>query len=32
VPLQNIESFYKAFSIKEGDNMFIAPDKRVKIW
>ncbi|WP_309640035.1 M13 family metallopeptidase [Flavobacterium sp.] len=32
VPLQNVDAFYKAFDIKEGDKMYIAPDKRVKIW
>jgi len=32
VPIQNLDSFYKAFNIKEGDKMFIAPEKRVKIW
>ncbi|SEP92472.1 M13 family metallopeptidase [Flavobacterium urocaniciphilum] len=32
VPLQNIETFYKAFDIKPGDGMYIAPEKRVKIW
>ena len=32
VPLQNIEAFYKAFNIKPGDGMYVAPDKRVKIW
>ncbi len=32
VPLQNVDAFYKAFDIKEGDGMFIAPNKRVKIW
>lgn len=32
VPLQNVDAFYEAFSIKEGDGMYIAPDKRVKIW
>jgi putative endopeptidase len=32
VPLQNVDSFYKAFSIKEGDGMYLAPEKRVKIW
>ncbi|WP_294820996.1 M13 family metallopeptidase [uncultured Flavobacterium sp.] len=32
VPLQNVDAFYEAFSIKEGDKMYIAPDKRVKIW
>lgn len=32
VPLQNIDAFYKAFDIKPGDKMYVAPDKRVKIW
>ena len=32
VPLQNVDAFYKAFDIEEGDGMYIAPDKRVKIW
>jgi putative endopeptidase len=32
VPLTNVDSFYKAFDIKESNKLFIAPDKRVKIW
>jgi putative endopeptidase len=32
VPLQNVDSFYKAFDVKAGDKLFVAPDKRVKIW
>ena len=32
VPLQNVDVFYQAFDIKEGDKMYIAPEKRVKIW
>ncbi len=32
VPLQNVDAFYEAFSIKEGDGMYIAPEKRVRIW
>ncbi len=32
VPLQNVDAFYEAFNIKEGDGMYIAPEKRVKIW
>lgn len=32
VPIQNLDTFYQAFNIKEGDGMYIAPDKRVKIW
>lgn len=32
VPLQNVDAFYTAFDIKQGDGMYVAPDKRVKIW
>lgn len=32
VPLQNIDAFYTAFDIKEGDEMYVAPEDRVKIW
>jgi len=32
VPLQNVNAFYEAFNVKPGDGMYIAPDKRVKIW
>lgn len=28
----NLPAFYQAFDVKEGDKMYIAPDKRVKIW
>ncbi|MGM5469258.1 M13 family metallopeptidase [Flavobacteriaceae bacterium LMO-SS05] len=31
-PLKNIDAFYEAFDIKEGDPMYVAPDKRVRIW
>jgi putative endopeptidase len=31
-PLKNIDAFYKAFDIKEGDPMYVAPEKRVRIW
>jgi len=31
-PLLNVDSFYEAFSIKEGDKMYIAPEDRVRIW
>ncbi|WP_206484322.1 M13-type metalloendopeptidase [Thalassotalea sp. G2M2-11] len=30
--LSNMPEFYKAFDLKEGDAMYIAPEKRVKIW
>jgi predicted metalloendopeptidase len=31
-PLGNQPAFYAAFGVKEGDRMFVAPDKRVTIW
>ena len=31
-PLKNIDAFYKAFDIKEGDKMYVEPEKRVRIW
>ena len=30
--LKNVEPFIKAFNVKEGDAMFIAPSERVMIW
>ncbi|MDX2369084.1 MAG: M13 family metallopeptidase, partial [Colwellia sp.] len=30
--LSNMNKFYEAFDVKEGDAMYIAPEKRVKIW
>ncbi len=32
VPIQNVDAFYEAFDIQKGDGMYIAPEKRVKIW
>ena len=31
-PLKNIDAFYDAFDIKEGDDMWLAPEDRVRIW
>ncbi|NAY90718.1 M13 family peptidase [Muricauda sp. JGD-17] len=31
-PLLNIQAFYDAFDIKEGDKMYLAPEDRVYIW
>ncbi len=31
-PLLNVDAFYKAFDIKEGDGMWLAPEDRVRIW
>ncbi len=30
--LRNIEPFFKAFDIKEGDTMFLPPEQRIIIW
>jgi putative endopeptidase len=32
VPLTNVDAFYKAFDIKEGDKLYVKPENRVKIW
>jgi len=32
VPEMNQASFYDAFGIKEGDKMYVAPEKRVTLW
>jgi len=31
-PLSDIQAFYEAFGVKEGQPMWRSPDKRVKIW
>ncbi|MBT8259888.1 MAG: M13 family metallopeptidase [Flavobacteriaceae bacterium] len=31
-PLKNVDAFYEAFDIKEGDKMYLTPEERVKIW
>jgi putative endopeptidase len=30
--LRNIDDFYTAFDIKEGDAMYMAPEERINIW
>ena len=32
MPLKNVDAFYKAFNVKEGDKMFLKPEERVRIW
>ena len=32
IPLQNIQAFYEAFNIQDSDNMYLAPENRIKIW
>lgn len=31
-PLMNFDPFYAAYQVKEGDKMYVAPEKRIKIW
>jgi len=31
-PLVNMDAFQKAFDIKPGDKLYVAPEKRIKIW
>lgn len=31
-PLRNVDGFYQAFDVKEGDKMYLPPKERVKIW
>lgn len=30
--VRNIDAFYEAFNIQKGDKLYLAPEKRVKIW
>ncbi len=32
VPLQNVDAFYEAFDLKEGDELYLKPEDRVRIW
>ncbi|MBB3701336.1 M13 family metallopeptidase [Flammeovirga yaeyamensis] len=31
-PLSDFDPFYEAFHIKKGDKMYVAPEKRAKVW
>ena len=31
-PLRNFDPWYKAFDVKAGEKMYLAPDQRVRIW
>jgi putative endopeptidase len=31
-PLTNLPEFYAAFGVKDGDKMFVVPEKRITIW
>lgn len=30
--VRNLDAWYKAFGVKEGDKLYLAPDKRVRVW
>ena len=30
--VRNLEEFYEAFDVKEGDELWLAPEARVRIW
>jgi len=32
VPLRNVDAWYDAFGVKEGDANYIKPEERVRIW
>ncbi|WDF83241.1 M13 family metallopeptidase [Lacticaseibacillus pabuli] len=32
VPVLNFDAWYRAYDVKPGDGMYLAPDKRVNIW
>lgn len=31
-PLRNLDAWYRAFDVKPGDAMYLAPEQRVRIW
>lgn len=31
-PLTNMPEFYQAFDVKAGDKMYVAPEKRIRVW
>ena len=31
-PLRNVDAWYEAFDVKEGDKNYVKPEERVKIW
>jgi predicted metalloendopeptidase len=30
--VRNIDAWYTAFNVKPGDKLYLAPDKRVRLW
>ena len=31
-PLRNVDAWYEAFGVKEGDQLYVKPEERVRIW
>jgi putative endopeptidase len=31
-PLRNVDAWYEAFGVKEGDKLYVKPEERVRIW
>ena len=31
-PLRNVDAWYAAFGVKEGDREYVKPEDRVRIW
>ena len=31
-PLKNVDAFFEAFNIVQGDSMYVSPENRVRIW
>ena len=31
-PLSSCDKFYEVYDVKEGDDMYVAPEKRIKRW
>ena len=32
VGVQQFDEFYDTYGVQEGDGMYLAPDKRIKVW
>jgi putative endopeptidase len=32
IPVRNMDAWYTAFNVKEGEKLFIKPEARVRIW
>ncbi|WP_409049613.1 M13-type metalloendopeptidase [Sandarakinorhabdus sp.] len=30
--VRNIDAWYKAFNVKQGEKMYLSPEERIKLW